>query len=298
MVALVIVSTFVVLVLGILVAGLLRSHADILRSLHELGAGVGDPAASTACCCRARCRPSPWSPAGVEPGARGGARRRRRDADGGRPGRRRGQQRRPHAARVPLLGLHRLRRLLGRPAGPGTSAAARPHPRGDRHQGPRPRGPRRGSGQGDRARVPVVMSTEAWLDYQVPGLALLRPGRRRHRPQGRAGRGQPRRAAGRAGPAGRARPGARRRHRARPRRGLARTDRPARRPPTRCCRQPGSSRRPEPLPAHPRRRLPRTATERRCPARSSGHHRRPRHHGPAPRRLRGPHLRAPRQPSA
>jgi hypothetical protein len=43
-VALVIVSTFVVLVLGILVAGLLRSHADILRSLHELGVGVGDPA--------------------------------------------------------------------------------------------------------------------------------------------------------------------------------------------------------------------------------------------------------------
>jgi hypothetical protein len=42
-IALVIVSTFVVLLLGILVAGLLRSHADILRSLHELGAGVGDP---------------------------------------------------------------------------------------------------------------------------------------------------------------------------------------------------------------------------------------------------------------
>jgi hypothetical protein len=42
-VALVVVSTFVVLLLGILVAGLLRSHADILRSLHELGVGVGDP---------------------------------------------------------------------------------------------------------------------------------------------------------------------------------------------------------------------------------------------------------------
>src|SRR5271165_2856318 len=43
-IALVVVSTFVVLVLGVLVAGLLRSHADILRSLHELGVGVGDPA--------------------------------------------------------------------------------------------------------------------------------------------------------------------------------------------------------------------------------------------------------------
>jgi hypothetical protein len=37
MIALVVVSTFVVLLLGILVAGLLRSHADILRSLHEDG---------------------------------------------------------------------------------------------------------------------------------------------------------------------------------------------------------------------------------------------------------------------
>ena len=45
MVALVVVVTFVVLLLSVLVAGLLRSHADILRSLHELGVGVGDPAA-------------------------------------------------------------------------------------------------------------------------------------------------------------------------------------------------------------------------------------------------------------
>ena len=42
-IALVVVSTFVVLVFSILVTGLLRSHADILRSLHELGVGVGDP---------------------------------------------------------------------------------------------------------------------------------------------------------------------------------------------------------------------------------------------------------------
>ena len=43
MVALVLVLTFVVLLLGVLVAGLLRSHADILKALHDLGAGVGDP---------------------------------------------------------------------------------------------------------------------------------------------------------------------------------------------------------------------------------------------------------------
>lgn len=47
MVALVVVVTFVVLLLSILVAGLLRSHADILRSLHELGVGVGDPVGTT-----------------------------------------------------------------------------------------------------------------------------------------------------------------------------------------------------------------------------------------------------------
>jgi hypothetical protein len=46
MVALVVVVTFVVLVLSVLVAGLLRSHADILRSLHDLGVGVGDPASA------------------------------------------------------------------------------------------------------------------------------------------------------------------------------------------------------------------------------------------------------------
>jgi hypothetical protein len=45
MIALIVVSTFVMLLLGILVAGLLRSHADILRALHELGVGVGDPSA-------------------------------------------------------------------------------------------------------------------------------------------------------------------------------------------------------------------------------------------------------------
>ncbi|MGH9098377.1 MAG: hypothetical protein ACRDWB_13250 [Acidimicrobiales bacterium] len=43
MVALVIILTVVVLLLTVLVAGLLRSHADILKALHDLGVGVGDP---------------------------------------------------------------------------------------------------------------------------------------------------------------------------------------------------------------------------------------------------------------
>jgi hypothetical protein len=47
MVALVLILTFVVLLLGIMVAGLLRSHADIVKSLHDLGVGVGDPSSAS-----------------------------------------------------------------------------------------------------------------------------------------------------------------------------------------------------------------------------------------------------------
>jgi hypothetical protein len=43
MVALVVALGMVVLLMAVLVAGLLRSHADILKALHELGVGVGDP---------------------------------------------------------------------------------------------------------------------------------------------------------------------------------------------------------------------------------------------------------------
>lgn len=45
MLALVVVLVTMVLLLGVLVVGLLRSHADIIRALHSLGVGVGDPAA-------------------------------------------------------------------------------------------------------------------------------------------------------------------------------------------------------------------------------------------------------------
>ena len=46
MVALAVVLSVVVLLLAVLVAGLLRSHADILKALHELGVGVGEPGAT------------------------------------------------------------------------------------------------------------------------------------------------------------------------------------------------------------------------------------------------------------
>jgi len=45
MIPLAVALTFMVLLLSILVLGLLRSHADILRALHSLGAGIGDPVA-------------------------------------------------------------------------------------------------------------------------------------------------------------------------------------------------------------------------------------------------------------
>lgn len=45
MLALVVVDTCCVALLAVLVIGLLRSHADILRALHSLGAGLGDPGA-------------------------------------------------------------------------------------------------------------------------------------------------------------------------------------------------------------------------------------------------------------
>ncbi len=44
MIGLVVADTVLVLLLGLVVAGLLRSHADITRALHELGAPLGDPA--------------------------------------------------------------------------------------------------------------------------------------------------------------------------------------------------------------------------------------------------------------
>ncbi len=41
MLALVLIQTVVIVILTVLVAGLLRSHAEILRALHQLGAGSG-----------------------------------------------------------------------------------------------------------------------------------------------------------------------------------------------------------------------------------------------------------------
>jgi hypothetical protein len=44
MLALIVMLLVVTALLAVVTAGLLRSHADILRALHEIGVGVGDPA--------------------------------------------------------------------------------------------------------------------------------------------------------------------------------------------------------------------------------------------------------------
>ncbi|HVF18916.1 MAG TPA: hypothetical protein VNA14_01565 [Mycobacteriales bacterium] len=48
MLAIVVLEGVVIALLGVLVAGLLRSHADILRRLHDLGIGLEEPTAGPA----------------------------------------------------------------------------------------------------------------------------------------------------------------------------------------------------------------------------------------------------------
>ncbi len=166
MIALVVVLTFLVLLLGVLVAGLLRSHADILRSLHELGVGVGDPTATAASAVPSApvemlARPDGLTLgaapaiAGITPGGDGRA----IAVD--------------HNDGLTLLGFlssgcqtcagfwDALQRpeQLGLPDGTrivivtkGSELEITPQVR-----------------QLANGRVPVVMSTEAWHDYQVPG---------------------------------------------------------------------------------------------------------------------------------
>jgi hypothetical protein len=178
------VSTFAVLVLGVLVAGLLRSHADILRSLHELGVGVGDPvleagAATPTPASATVAAPTTLAPSTLTPSTLT-----------------------PTAAQAPPLGPAPT--VAGRtPAGDARAISvtnsdgltllaflssgcascvgfweALGHPGHlDLPAGTRAvivtKGPDREVPSEVRARatgqVPVIMSTEAWLDYQVPG---------------------------------------------------------------------------------------------------------------------------------
>jgi hypothetical protein len=167
MIALVVVSTFVVLLLGILVAGLLRSHADILRSLHELGVGVGDPAAAL----ESR-HGTPAGAATVLPSAA--------PALGPAPTIA-GVTPAGDARAVAVANSDRLTLLAFLSSGCATCAGfwkALQDPGGlDLPDGTRvvivTKGPDREVPTEVRSaatgRVPVVMSTDAWVDYEVPG---------------------------------------------------------------------------------------------------------------------------------
>ena len=163
MLALVIVSTFVVLLLGVLVAGLLRSHADILRSLHELGVGVGDPTEPVPVAAPVALAPPGAGPAlGVAPAVAGVT---------------------PSGdARAVAVDNSDHLTLLGFLSSGCTGCAAF----WDALQEPGrlelpdstrvvivTKGPDREVPGEVRSRttgrVPVVMSTDAWVDYQVPG---------------------------------------------------------------------------------------------------------------------------------
>jgi hypothetical protein len=161
-VALVIVSTFVVLLLGILVAGLLRSHADILRSLHELGVGVGDPSIAPAAAPVTLAAPASTPALGAAPAVAGVT---------------------PTGdARAIAVDNSDDLTLLGFLSSGCTGCAAfwdALQDPGHLHLPERTRvvivtkGPDREVPSEVRSRttgrIPVVMSTDAWLDYQVPG---------------------------------------------------------------------------------------------------------------------------------
>ena len=179
-----VVETVVLVLLTVLVAGLLRSHAEILRRLHALGAGLdadapGQPSRRVRSICAADASESFVG--------RGRSRRRRparrRDARRGRRARgiaRCSRSSRAAASRVTGSGTRSpIRAALDLPDDIRlvvvTKDAEEESISALRKLAP--------------ADVPVVMSSAAWTDYRVPGLALLRarrraggPGaRRRHR---------------------------------------------------------------------------------------------------------------------
>jgi hypothetical protein len=169
MVALVVILTLVVLLLGILVAGVLRSHADILKSLHDLGAGVGDPAAGA--------HPSPQPvhvPFTMGPPLPG-------ERDSTSAPTIAGITPNGDALAVAVTGHDRLTLIAFLSSGCSTCAGfweafQRPQELG-LPEGIRllvvTKGPELEIANEVRAKAPerlsVIMSTEAWGDYEVPG---------------------------------------------------------------------------------------------------------------------------------
>jgi hypothetical protein len=162
-IALIVVSTFVVLVLSVLVAGLLRSHADILRSLHELGVGVGDPSRDEARSSGPVAVAAPTSHAlGAAPVIAG--------LTPAGDGRAIAMDHGDHLTLLAFLstgctGCAQFWDALQRPGSielPSKTRAVIVTKGADREVPSEVAAMTTGT-------VPVVMSTEAWIDYQVPG---------------------------------------------------------------------------------------------------------------------------------
>ncbi len=153
------IQTVAIVLLGLLVAGLLRSHAEILRKLHELGAGLDPDAAGTGVT------------SAVAPPVRRGAST-AFDVAGTTPA--------DEAVRIGVVGARQSTVLAFLSSGCLTcgefwTTFAAPGrldvPGGARlvivTKGPEIESPSRIGELSPRA-FPVVMSTEAWLEYKVP----------------------------------------------------------------------------------------------------------------------------------
>ena len=164
MAALAIGLTFMVLLLSVLVLGLLRSHADILRALHSLGAGIGDPDADEPSTTSIPVTMGPTLPKERGAGAP--------DVSGTTP---------TGGAVVLRMGNADLTLLAFLSSGCSTCAGfweslATPDsfgvPLGTRiavvTQGPEYELPAAVAGLAP-GTVDVVLSTQAWIDYEVPG---------------------------------------------------------------------------------------------------------------------------------
>lgn len=173
MVALVIILAVVVTLLAVLVAGLLRSHADILKALHDVGAGVGDPALDGVRAGHDHTGPGSTSgPLTIGPPLPA-------ERDSVSAPTLAGVTPEGDARAIAVGNGDQLTLIAFLSSGCSTcanfwDAFARPEQL-DLPDGVRPvvvtKGPEleiAGELRG-RARVPVIMSTEAWGDYEVPG---------------------------------------------------------------------------------------------------------------------------------
>jgi hypothetical protein len=156
--ALIVVEALAIVLLALLVVGLLRSHAEILRQLHELGAGRDEPPGPTPVDLRPRTdlRSAPAH-----------------DLAGSTPGR--------DAVALSVAGAEHDTLLAFLSSGCLTCAGFWEALRQERELG-LPAGSRlvivtKGPGEESESAiaelsppgVAVVMSTQAWLDYEVPG---------------------------------------------------------------------------------------------------------------------------------